>query len=179
MLQKDNRSKILRLFFDDPLPAGIGFQLREISRKVQVAPPSVKKYLAELEAEKLIFKKKHRIYGYPVYYANRDNDLFKFKKKLDFVARIKTSGLLDYLWDQCLPEVIILFGSASRGEDLRESDIDIFIQSSEVKIHLEKYEKEFHRKINLFFNKDFQQLSKELKNNLLNGILLKGYVKVF
>ncbi|MBI2667022.1 nucleotidyltransferase domain-containing protein [Candidatus Woesearchaeota archaeon] len=179
MLLKDNRSRILRIFFDDPLPAGIGFQLREISRKVQVAPPSVKKYLKELEMEGLIFKKKHRIQGYPVYYANRDNDIFKFTKKIDLLARIKASGLLDHLWDQCLPEVIILFGSASRGEDLKESDIDIFIQSSEVKLHLEKYEKDLQRKINVFFSKEFYQLSKELKNNLLNGVILKGYLKVF
>ena len=179
MLQKDNRKKILRIFFDDPLPSGIGFQLREISRKVQVAPPSVKKYLTELEAQGLIIKKKHRIYGYPVYYALRDNENFKYAKKLDLLERINASGFLDHLWEQCMPEVIILFGSASRGEDLRESDIDIFLESQEVKINFGKYEKEMQRKINLFFSTNFHRLSKELKNNLLNGVILKGYLKVF
>jgi len=98
MLQKDNRYKILRIFFDDPLPEGVGFQLREIGRKVKLAPTSVKRYLNELETENLIIKAKHRIYEYPVYYTNRNNENFKFLKKLDNIMKIKESGLLDYLY---------------------------------------------------------------------------------
>ena len=48
MLKKDNRTKLLELFFNDPLT---GFQLREISRKINLAPKSVKNYLEELEKE--------------------------------------------------------------------------------------------------------------------------------
>src|SRR3990167_2231453 len=136
MLQKDNGSKVLRMFFEDPLPKGIGFQLREISRKVGVAPPSVKKYLNELEKEKLVIKTKHRIHGYPVYYANRDNEEFKFLKRINNIVEIKESGLIDYLSDNCMPDVIILFGSAAKGEDLKESDIDLFVLSDKEKINL-------------------------------------------
>ena len=178
MLQRDNRYRILRIFFDDPLPKGIGFQLREISRKVKIAPTSVKNYLLELEKEKLIINTKHRIHNYPIYYANRDNENFKFYKKLDNVLKIQESGLLNYLSGECLPNVIILFGSASRGEDLKESDFDIFLECEKTKLNLEKYEKELNRKINIFFGK-FNKLSNELKNNILNGIVLKGYLKVF
>ena len=71
MLKKDNNQKVLDVFFDDPLPSGIGFQLREISRKINLAPKSVKIYLEELEKENLVVKKKHRIHQYPIYYANR------------------------------------------------------------------------------------------------------------
>ena len=141
MLQKDNRYKILRIFFEDPSPKGIGFQLREISRKVSVAPPSVKKYLNELEKEQLIVKTKHRIHGYPVYYAKRDNEEFKFLKRIDIIEKIKESGLIDYLSESCMPDVIILFGSASKGEDLKESDIDIFVLSNKEKIDLTQFEK--------------------------------------
>ena len=179
MLQKDNRYRILRLFFDDPLPKGIGFQLREISRKVGVAPTSVKKYLAQLEKDRLIIKVKHRIYGYPIYYANRDDGDFKFLKRLDNIMRVKESGLLDYLSEECMPDAIILFGSASRGEDLKDSDLDIFLQCKSTKLNLEKYEHQLNRKINPFFNVKFDKLSKELRNNIINGILLEGYLKVF
>ena len=178
MLQRENRYKILRVFFDDPLPKGTGFQLREISRKVKIATTSVKNYLLELEKEKLIIKIKHRIHNYPVYYANRDNETFKFYKKIDNILRIKESGLLDYLSEECMPDVIILFGSASRGEDLKESDIDIFLECEKTKLYLDKYEKELNRKINVFFGK-FNKLSNELRNNILNGTVLKGYLKVF
>ncbi|HLD15140.1 MAG TPA: nucleotidyltransferase domain-containing protein [Candidatus Nanoarchaeia archaeon] len=180
MLQKNNRYKILKLFFENPISNGIGFQLREISRKVKVAPPSVKKYLNELEKEGLITKGTLKIFlSYPLYYANRDNNYFLFLKKIDTIQSIKESGLLDYLSDKCMPDVIILFGSASRGEDLKDSDIDLFVQSKEKKLDLKTYEKQLNRKINVFFNDNFNLLSKELKNNIINGIILKGYLKVF
>jgi predicted nucleotidyltransferase len=179
MLQKDNRHKILKLFFEDPLPKGIGFQLREISRKAKLAPTSVKRYLNELEKEKLIIKKKHRIHNYPIYYANRENEYFMFLKKIDMIQSIKESGLLDYLKNICMPDAIILFGSASRGEDIKDSDIDLFLLCKEKKLDLEKYEKGLKRKINIFFESNFDKLSKELKNNIINGVILEGYLKVF
>jgi len=177
MLRKDNITKVLEVFFDNPLPEGIGFQLREISRSIKLAPKSVKIYLEELEKENLIIRKKHRIHNYPVYYANRDDDYFKFLKKINMIKRIKESGLLDYLDEKCMAETIILFGSASRGEDIDSSDIDIYVQSNEKKLDLNKYEKELKRKINIFFEKDFNKLSKELKYNIVNGNKLKGYLR--
>ena len=179
MLQKSNRDKVLELFFDNPIPEGIGFQLREISRKIKVAPPSVKNYLNELEKEGLIIKNKHRIHNYPVYYPNRDNEYFTFLKKIEMIKIIKGSGLLKFLSEKIMPNSIILFGSASKGEDLINSDIDLFIQSKEKKLDLEKYENKINRKINLFFEENFNKLSDELKNNILNGVILSGYIKVF
>ena len=89
------------------------------------------------------------------------------------------SGLISYIYDSCLPNVIILFGSASKGEDLDESDIDLFVLSREKKLDFTKYEKLLNREIALFFEENFSKLSPELKNNILNGIILKGYLKVF
>lgn len=178
MLKKDNIYRVLGVFFDNPVPEGIGFQLREISRNISLSPKSVKLYLEDLEREKLIIKKKHRIHNYPVYYANRDNSYFRYLRKLNTMQRIKESGLLDYLDEKCMPDVIVLFGSASKGEDIRGSDIDLYLQCDEKKMDLRKYEKEFDRKISLFFEKNFNKLSKELKSNIINGDKLKGYLRV-
>lgn len=175
MLKKDNRTKLLEVFFDDPLPEG-GFQLRELSRKVKLAPKSVKLYLKELEKERLIISK--RLHNYPVYYSNRDNDYFRLLKKLNLILRIKESGLLDYL-DQCMPDVIILFGSASRGEDIKESDIDLYLQCDAKELNLNKFESVLNRKISPFFQKNFNKLSRELKNNIVNGVKLKGYLNAW
>ncbi|MDO8517623.1 MAG: nucleotidyltransferase domain-containing protein [Nanoarchaeota archaeon] len=153
------------------------FYLRQISRKAGIAVTSTKTYLDELLKEGLIIKINEGIY--PSFKANRDNNLFKFYKKLNIVERIEVSGLIDYLSDSCLPNSIILFGSASKGEDIKNSDIDLFVQSKEKKLNLEKYEKLLNRKINLFFEPNFFRLNKELKNNILNGIKLKGYIEVF
>jgi|TARA_B100001971_G_scaffold104948_1_gene96594 predicted nucleotidyltransferase len=178
MLEKSNIYKILEVFFDNPLPEGIGFQLREISRNIKLAPKSVKLYLEKLERESLILKKEHRVHKYPVYYANRDNDYFKFLKKLNILRRIKESGLLGFLDEKYMPDAIILFGSASKGEDIKGSDIDLYVQCNEKKLELSKYEKKLNRKINLFFEKNFDKLSSELKQNIINGDKLKGFLKV-
>ena len=178
MWKNYNKYKVLKVFFDDPTPK-IGFQLREISRKISLAPKSVSIYLKELTKKGLIMKVKPGNFNYPLYYANRENDFFRLYKKLDTIYSIKEIGLLDYLYENLMPQVIILFGSASKGEDLKESDIDLFIQSKEVKINLKPYENKLNRKINIFFSENFNNLSEELKDNIINGTILKGYLKVF
>lgn len=179
MLIKNNRDKILDVFFNDPSPAGGGFHLRELGRLAGVAPPSVKKYLTELERAGLVLKAKNRAQGYPVYMANRDGEEFRFLKKISMVKAICDSGLLDYLKNAYLPDVIILYGSASRGEDVQGSDVDLFLQCKEKRLDLAGFEKALKRGINIFFHDDFKSISPELKNNLINGIVLSGYLKVF
>ncbi len=174
MIQKYNRYKILQEFFDFPRK---DFQMREISRRTKLAQPSVINHLKALLGENLIIKEKKGIY--PTFRANRNNELFKLYKKFDLILRINQNGLIDYIFDNCVPNCIILFGSASKGEDIEESDIDLFVQAKEKKLNFEKYEKQLNRKITLFFEENFSGLSKELKNNILNGIVLKGYIKVF
>ncbi|MBI2111927.1 nucleotidyltransferase domain-containing protein [Candidatus Woesearchaeota archaeon] len=176
MLQNYNKWKVLQEFFTNPTSE---LQLREISRNIKLGLPSVKNYLKKFEKESFIVIKKNRVQGYPLYLANRDNPQFLFYKKVNLIDQITNSGLLQELYDLFLPNVIVLFGSASKGEDVEGSDIDIFVGAKEKTINLSKYEKTFKRKVNLFFAPDFHKLSPELKNNLLNGIILKGYIKVF
>lgn len=174
MLQNYNRYRILQEFFNCPTK---NFHMREISRITKIAQPSVTNHLKALVNEGLVIKEKKGLY--PSFRANRDNELFKLYKKFDLIFRINRSGLLDYLHDNLLPDAMILFGSASRGEDIEESDVDLFILGKENKVNLEKFEKVIHREIALFFEENFSRLNKELKNNILNGILLRGYLKVF
>lgn len=174
MLQKYSRYKILQEFFDSPRK---DFQMRELSRRTKIAQPSVINHLKALAKEKLIVKEKKGIY--PAFKADRDNELFRLYKKLDIIQRIYSSGLINYIYDSCMPNAIILFGSAAKGEDIEESDIDLFVQAKEKKLVLSKYEKTLNRSIVLFFEENFSRLSNELKNNILNGTVLRGYIKVF
>ncbi len=151
--------------------------MRELSRRTKIAQPSIIAHLKALVDEGLIIKEKKGIY--PAFRANRDNNMFKLYKKFDLLYKLHQSGLLEYIYDGCVPDAIVLFGSASRGEDVEESDIDLFVQAPEKKLILRKYEKLLNRKIALFFKEDFSKLSTELKNNILNGTALKGYLKVF
>lgn len=174
MLQNYSRYRILQEFFDFP---SYGFLIRELCRRTKITQPSVVNHLKALLKEKLIIKEKAR--PYPVFKANRDNEIFRILKVHNLILRIKISGLLDYIWDNTFPDTIILFGSSARGEDIENSDIDIFVQAKEKELVLEKYEKLLNRKISLFFKERFSKLNPELKNNIINGIVLKGYLKVF
>ncbi len=134
-------------FFTDSYPKGDGLQLREISRKSKLAPNSVKRYLNELKKDGLIKVARHRIHNYLVYISNRDSEKFLFFKKIDNLISLEESGLLEYLQDECMPDVIILFGSFSRGEDLLHSDIDTFLLCKEKYLDLSIYEKKLNRKM--------------------------------
>jgi predicted nucleotidyltransferase len=181
MIQKYGIWKVLRVFFDDP-QARDGFSIRYISKVANLATTSVRLHLEELckegpEGYPLVIKGKG--ISYPTYRANRESELFRFYKRMDILFRMEESGLLERLWDELSPKAIVLFGSASKGEDVKESDVDIFILAKEKKTELGKYESTLKRKVSLHFAAELNELPKELRNNIINGNVLRGYLKVF
>ena len=89
---------------------------------------------------------------------------------------LEESGLIEFLWQELCPEAIILYGSYAKGESINSSDIDLFIIGKEKKIKISEYEKKLGKEVHLMFN-DAKKIPKELKNNLINGIVLRGYFK--
>lgn len=172
MLHKQ-KLKIMELFFEEPARS---FQLREISRLTKMAPTSVRHYLKELSAEKLIGKHTKTIY--PSYSANETNRLFKIYKQQTIILKLYLSGLIDYLEEQLHPASIILFGSVRKGEYTKKSDIDLFIQAEPKELDLNRYRKQLKHRINIFYEEDISKISKELLNNIINGIKLSGYLKI-
>ena len=172
MLQKYTTYRVLELFFDQPTK---GFQLREISRLLKLGMPSVKLHITRLEKAEFIKKEKTGVYA--CYKASR-NEKFKLYKRNDMLLRLHESGLIENLASEFLPNAIIFFGSASRGEDIERSDIDLMILAKEKDIKLETYEKHLKRKIQLFFELDTKKIPKEFMNNIINGIVIYGYLKV-
>lgn len=152
--------------------------MRQISRNTKISQPSVINHLKALIKLGFIIKENNKSI-YPSYKANRDLRLFKTHKKADLLIQLEEIGLIDYINDKCLPNCIILFGSASLGEDIENSDIDLFVQTKEIRLNLEKFDKVLKRKVNIFFEEKLDRLSNELKNNIINGIKIKGYLKVF
>ncbi|HLD12398.1 MAG TPA: nucleotidyltransferase domain-containing protein [Candidatus Nanoarchaeia archaeon] len=173
MLQYYNTYRVLQQFFNSPRKQ---FYLRELSRLLKLGPVSTTNNLKQLLKEKLIIRIEKGLY--PTYSANRENDYYKLLKKQNTTLQITRSGLLQFIDETIRPECIILFGSASRGEDHEESDIDLFIQAKETTLQLKPYENILHRKINILFEKNIKNLSKELLNNIINGTILYGYLKV-
>tara|TARA_B100000315_G_scaffold117342_1_gene107582 strand:- start:488 stop:1012 length:525 start_codon:yes stop_codon:yes gene_type:complete len=174
MLEKYNKYKLLRIFLFNPTE---DFRLRELSRISQISPASVMIYLKEFERNKLIKSfKKRKI---PFYKAEIDNETFREYKKISILFELNNSGLIDFLWDKISPKAIILYGSYVKGESIDESDIDIFIMGKEKNLDLNEFEKKLEKKIHIMFSDNIKKISIELKNNLVNGIVLKGYFKLF
>ncbi len=173
MLKKYNKYILLKIFLDNPTES---FRLRELSRLSQISPLSVMNYLKEFEKEDLI--KRYQKRDIPFYTAVRDNERFILYKKISMIYELNESGMVDFLWEKLSPDAIILYGSYAKGESVEESDIDIFIIGKEKKLDIEEFEKKLNKKIHLMFEVDVKKIPKELKNNLINGIILKGYFKV-
>ena len=174
MLNKYNRYKLLRLFLDSPTES---FRLREIARLTKISPPSVINYLKEFEKDGLIRRQIKR--EIPFYNSIRDNSNFILYKKISILFELNDSGLIDYLWDKLSPEAIILYGSFSRGESIENSDVDLFILGKNKNIDLINFEKKLNKRLHILFKESTKEIPNELKNNILNGIILKGYIKVF
>jgi|TARA_Y100000310_G_scaffold345857_1_gene471568 predicted nucleotidyltransferase len=138
--------------------------------------PSVTLHIKRLVKEDLIEKIEEGIY--PSYIAT-NNEIFKLYKRNDIIIRIHESGLTEFLEGEFTPDAIILFGSASRGEDIENSDIDLLIISKKKPVNLMKFEKKLNRKINILYESSTKNLPNELLNNIINGIVIYGYLKVY
>ena len=174
LLKDSTLFRVLDVFFDDPVK---DFQLREISRMIKLTHKSVLIYLNQLLKLGLIKVNTKTLYK--SYNANTESPLFQRYKKTTNQMKIYESGLVDYLYEKLMPNTIVLFGGYAKGTDIRTSDIDLFIEAKEEKVDVSKFEEKLGRKIHLMFEKDISDLSKELKNNIINGIVLSGNLRLF
>ncbi|OYT38257.1 hypothetical protein B6U82_00310 [Candidatus Pacearchaeota archaeon ex4484_31] len=168
MGQKCSYLKVLEVFFVEPTTLHF---IKEISKKIGIAPTSVRNHIKDLLDKDLIKKKKAR--PFDGFIANRENEDFIFYKKVYNLYSLKelTEFLISSLW----PKLIVVFGSYARGEDIEESDIDILIISKTKKeINLKKFEKKLKRKINLLIIDKLEKLDKNLIKKIYNGIVLYG-----
>ena len=137
--------------------------------------PSVINHVKKLEKEGFIKKINGGVYE--SYISNKTEE-FKLYKRNDILIRLQKSGLIEFLVDTFIPDTIVLFGSASRGEDIEESDIDLFIVAKEKEIDLKDFGKCLKRNISIHFEEKISDVPKELLNNIANGVVLYGYLRV-
>ncbi|MFH1325336.1 MAG: nucleotidyltransferase domain-containing protein [archaeon] len=168
MIQKCSLLKVLGVFFIEP--TNMHF-IREIGKKTNLAPTSVRNHIRELEKNNLIVKTKAK--PFDGFVANRENEKFIFyKQAYNFYSLYELRELIAKL---LYPKSIMIFGSYVKGEDTESSDIDIIILSKVKKeINLKKFEKSLNRKINLVFVENLNKLNKSIKINVLNGRIIYG-----
>ena len=170
------QNEIFRLF---SIKSSSHLTKRAIARALNVSPTGVAKALPLLEKEGLIKVEKSKEMNLSSVRLDRDSSKAIEAKKIENLKLIYESDLIQFLEESFPGTTIILFGSYARGEDTEESDIDLFIESEKVEISLEKFEKKLKRTIQLHYKRKFKDMPKELKNNIMNGIVLDGYVVGF
>ena len=176
MLQKSSMEETIAFFFQYPTK---GHSLMEISKAIGVAHTSVKQNLKDLTKRgfitETIEKKGKR--KFPLYTAQRNEKHFQQQKMLYNISSLLDTNIISFLEEKLAPKAIVLFGSYRRGEDIETSDIDIFLECKKEACDLTQLEKKLNRKIELHFQEHFSSYPKELKNNIINGIVLYGFLE--
>lgn len=175
MFTQDNKLRILTLFFEGPNER---LHLREIARRTGLSATGAMKILRRLEKEGMVEKERAAVTV--VYRGNYDNEKFMALKKSLNLYSLYSCGLVSMLVDfYRIPECIILFGSYAKGEDTKESDVDIAVVTG-IKEYpqLEIYEDKLKRKISLHLVENIKNEKKDFINSLANGIVLYGYLEV-
>jgi predicted nucleotidyltransferase len=152
--------------------------VREYARLLRISPPAASKTLKSYAKQGMLKSRKER--RALLFKANTESRMFKDLMILYNKIKLESSGLPDELEKKFNYPTIILFGSFAKAEDIPESDIDLCIISMEKKqINLEKFEKELKHKIQIFNFTSFSEIkNKELLNNILNGIILRGEINL-
>ncbi|MFH0837459.1 MAG: nucleotidyltransferase domain-containing protein [Candidatus Aenigmatarchaeota archaeon] len=158
------------------------FSLSDLAKEAGIAKANIGGVLDKLqEYDYITIEKLSKIWRIR---ANAASQNFIGLKIADNISRIYGSGLIEFLNDKYQnPKAIVLFGSYRRGEDISSSDIDIAIESDDIKdyqIHLLKesrFEKTLCRTIQIhLFNRKKTDLN--VFNNIANGIILSGFLEV-
>lgn len=168
--------RILRYLF---IKSGISVNGRKISKDLKVSQTAVMKSLPLLEKEELILLNQDKESKRWEISINRENQKVIWLKRADNLKQIYESGFAHFLYDSFPGALIILFGSYSNGEDTKNSDIDLAVVGVKPKnVNLNEYEKILEREIIINYYSSLNTIDKELKNNILNGIILKGAVNL-
>lgn len=161
----------LKLFFEDCYRR---IHVREYAKIMKISPPTASKLLSQYNFSGLLLVEKDR--NYIFYYANKNSKDFIDLSRIYW--RNKLSEVINYLDKSLVSPTIILFGSLSKAESKKNSDIDLCILSHKKEININKFEKKLKRKIQLFFFKSIKGINNlELANNIINGYILSGRIK--
>lgn len=157
------------------LKSGEELSQREIAKILKVSPTAVANSLKLIAKNNLITIKKIKNINFVGF--NRDEKKAVELKRVENLRNIYLSGLSDYLEENLAGGTIILFGSYAKGEDVKNSDIDIaVIERKEKSLKLDEFEHTLNREVNVQFYDSWKKIHKYLKNNILNGIILEGSV---
>lgn len=148
--------------------------VREFARLQKISPPTASKLLGEFHKENLLKKESEKNYIY--YFANKESLMFIDLSRIFWRLELEKTGILGFFEKNLLSPTVILFGSLSKAEARKDSDIDIAVFTvTKKELSLKNFEKKLKRRIQLFiFHKRGDVKNTALLNNILNGYILIG-----
>jgi len=180
LYEETAKNKVAEVLFRYPEKE---FSLSDLAKDAEVAKANIGNILEEFQEVGLInIEKLSKIWRIK---ANQSNWLYVRNKIVYNLDLIYRSGIVEFLIDYFKnPKAIVLFGSFRNGEDLSTSDVDIAIESDEVKEYqikelreLVEFENIIKRKIQIhLFNREKVDIN--VFNNIANGIVLWGFLEV-
>ncbi len=172
MGRKSKEEEVLELFFIEPTKH---WHFKEIKLLINIADNKISRWLKEFIRMKLITRIKEEG-SMPYYISNYQNPEYQNRKKLFSIKKLYESGFLNHLMS-LNAKTIILFGSFSRWDWHKNSDIDLFIYGDDEDLEQAKYEKILNHKIQLFSFKNkssLKKIPKELLQNIVKGNIISG-----
>jgi predicted nucleotidyltransferase len=177
----DVRNRIMELLFRHP---NREFSLSEIAKEARVSKSAASRIVGALRKNGFIsvidLKVVYRIR------ANVENQRYKKEKVAFNLSEVIRSEIVDVLVEKYhAPNAIVLFGSFRKGEDTEGSDIDIAVEvpgKKEIEIigglkEFGDFEARMGRKISVHvFSR--MAVDKNLLANIMNGVLLYGFLEV-
>ena len=172
---KSKKDKIIELFFEEPTRQ---WHFEEMLKEAKITRSKADSWLKKLIREKMIkrIKEKNKM---PYYVSNYESPEYKNKKRIFALNRLYESGLLNHLYSLKKAKTVMLFGSFSRSDWYKNSDVDIFIYGDEEGLKIMNYELKLHRNIQLFIcknNDELAKLGKGLIKNIIKGDIIKGNI---
>ncbi len=165
----------LTMFFEDNYAK---INIRRYSRFMKISPPTASKLLKKYEEENLLESSKYERYIF--FNAKRDSKDFIDLSRIYW--RNKLKELSSFLISKSTSEpTIVLFGSLSKAEVKKDSDVDLAVISlnnllSQLKdTELSIFERNIGRKVEIFSFKSLEEASKlPIWKAILNGYILSG-----
>jgi len=170
---------IKTLFFEDTLKR---WHFEDVVNASNMSRERVNHYLRELLRQGFISRVKPRG-RMPYYTANRGSEKFRAEKRFYGLNMLQNSGMFDQINSLKSIETAILFGSFSRGDFSRSSDIDLFIYGNAEQFDKAKFELKIRREIQVFSYDNVAEMKRELDPklipNIFKGFNIKGSIEPF
>ncbi|MDI6737642.1 MAG: nucleotidyltransferase domain-containing protein [Nanoarchaeota archaeon] len=154
------------LFFSESLRR---WHFEDIVKESGMSRGRVNYFLRQLLRENFIKRVKSRG-RMPFYQASRESPGFRTEKRVYGLMLLEQSGLLRHISGNSDIKTAIIFGSFSRGDWNKSSDIDLFIYGDDANFDKAGFEKKTSREIQLFSFKSAREMKRQLDFSLLPNI---------